>query len=366
MAAANLEIIIDGDGHVMEDTLAIVDHMPPAYKEIPQPQTAITNPFPPLDHLHSAFLCTHPPGAFRKVGVDGWMDFIQDVGINTAVLYPTQGLTIAKVVSRNWAIDVTRAYNDWFYETYLTKSPRFKGMGLIPLQEPEAAVEELRRIVQDLGMCGAFLPSSSFKGHLGSKEYWPVYAEAERLGCCLGIHGGSHENFGMDDLSPFGPVLGLGHPFGLMISLTGLVFNGIFDRYPNIRIGFLEGGVGWFLTCLERFTSSWATHIEYDPRGELLQLQDRETAGEYVIRQVKAGRIYVGVEGDEPLLAHACKVVGSEPFIFSSDFPHEVNNETCKEELREMRENEELSDEDKAAILHGNAERFYNLTPISS
>ena len=53
--------------------------------------------------------------------------------------------------------------------------------------------------------------------------------------------------------------------------------------------------------------------------------------------------------------------MGNKPFIYSSDFPHEVNNETCKEEIAEVRESEKLSTEDKAAVLHGNAERFYGL-----
>ena len=52
----------------------------------------------------------------------------------------------------------------------------------------------------------------------------------------------------------------------------------------------------------------------------------------------------------------AVKAIGREPFIYSSDFPHEVTNESCKEEIHELLENEELTAEDKAAILHGNAQ----------
>ena len=47
--------------------------------------------------------------------------------------------------------------------------------------------------------------------------------------------------------------------------------------------------------------------------------------------------------------------------MFSSDYPHEVNNEFCKHEINEFIENDEISDGDKAAFLHGNARRFYNL-----
>jgi predicted TIM-barrel fold metal-dependent hydrolase len=54
-------------------------------------------------------------------------------------------------------------------------------------------------------------------------------------------------------------------------------------------------------------------------------------------------------------------MVGPEPFMYSSDFPHEVNSETCKKELGELLKNDELSEKDKESILHGNAVEFYGL-----
>ena len=193
--------------------------------------------FPPLDHLHSATLYDLVPGAFRQVGPPGWLEFMDDVGIDRAVLYPTGGLAVGKVINGDFAIEICQAYNNWFHDTYLKASEKFQGLGLIPMQEPLEAVKELRRIVEELGFCGAMLPSMGLKGHLGGKEYWPVYAEAGRLGCCLGVHGGAHEGLGMDYLTPYAPINGLGHPFGQMVGFAGFVFNGLFDRYPNMRVG---------------------------------------------------------------------------------------------------------------------------------
>lgn len=363
MAGTNSEIIIDGDGHVVEDLDAIIELMPRSYRE--KNKVRAFDPFPPLDHLHSSNLHDLPPGAFAKVGPDGWLDFLKDVGIHSTVLYPTRGLSYGKVISRDWAIDLARAYNDWLSQTYIERSPRFKGIALIPLQEPEAAVAELRRAVEKLGMCGAMLPSTGIQSHLGHKMYWPVYAEANRLGCCLGIHGGAHEALGMDDLNPYAPVHALGHPFGQMISFASIIFNGICDKFPKVRFGFLEGGVAWLLMCLERFDRSYETHIQHDPRGEFLRLKKGEKVSQYITRHIKAGRLFVGCEGSEPDLAHAIKKVGNGPFIYSSDFPHEVNNDFCKAELREIMENDGLTAEDKAAVLHCNAERFYNFSPAA-
>lgn len=356
----NGHTIIDGDGHVIEDTKAIVEFMPPAYRE-KYDTHSFFNPFPPLDHLHSSNLHDFQPGAFNKVGPDGWVEFLEDVGIESTVLYTTLGLAFGKIVSRDWAIDVARAYNDWLYNTYMKRSPRFRGMGLVPLQEPQAAVEELRRIVKELGMCGAMLPSTGIQSNLGDQRYWPIYEEADRLGCAIGVHGGAHENLGLDDLSPYAPVHSLGHPFGQMISFGGMIFNGVFDKFPNVKVGFMEGGVAWFLVCLERFDRSWETHIQHDPRKRFLELRPKEKVSEYIARHIDAGRIFVGCEGEEPDIAHAVRRIGNTPWVFSSDYPHEVNNEFCKHEINELLENEELTAADKAAFLHGNARRFYNL-----
>ena len=228
------------------------------------------------------------------------------------VLYPTRGLSYGKVVSRDWAIELARAYSDWLHQTYIKCNPRFKGIALIPLQEPEVAVEELRRAVKDLGMCGAMLPSTGIQHNLGHKFYWPIYEEANRLDCCLGVHGGAHESLGLDDLNPYASVHALGHPFGQMISFAGVIFNGICDRYPNVRIGFMEGGVAWLLSCLERFDRSYETHIQYDPRGEFLKLRKGERVSDYAARHIKDGRLFVGCEGSEPDRSGPCRQKGGK------------------------------------------------------
>ena len=155
------------------------------------------------------------------VGPKGWLDFLDDVGIEWTVLYPTTALAYGKIVSLDYAVAVSRAYNDWLYETYVKFNPRFKGMALIPMQDPEEAAKELRRAVTELGMLGAMMPSNGLPSPLGAKMYWPVYAEADRLGCCLAVHGGAHDRFGMDHMNMYVPVHALGHPWGLADQLRG-------------------------------------------------------------------------------------------------------------------------------------------------
>jgi predicted TIM-barrel fold metal-dependent hydrolase len=355
--------VIDSDGHIFEDADAISAHMPSPYRE--RGPFSINSLFPPLDHHHASHLMTAPPNSFRRVATEGWKEFLSDVGITATVLYPTSALSIGRIPTIDWAVAVSRAYNDWLHEVYLQNDPCFQGVGLLPLQDPKEAVIELRRIVEELGMVGAVLPANGLHSHLGAREFWPVYAEAERLGCALAVHGGCYGGLGMDHLYPYSAVHSLGQPLGQIISLSSIVFNGIFDRFPGVRIAFLEGGVGWLLMCIERFQSSYESHLAYDPGGEFIQLQPGERVSDYVMRQMREGRMYVGIEGSEPDLAYAIrKIGGSEPFMFSSDFPHEVNNEIVKEEMEEILGSDEIAEEDKQATMHGNAQRLYRINGL--
>ena len=345
--------IVDGDGHVMEDSAKLAKFLPDPWKS----KTNVDRWFPPLDRFH-VFTGTPPPGSFRQVGPDGWLEFLEDIGIERTVLYTTGGLAIGNVFHNDWAIALTRAYNDYVHEEYLSCSPRFQAMALIPMQEPEAAVDELARAVEELGFCGAMLPSTGLPNNLGAKEYWPIYKEADRLGCALGVHGGAHGGLGMDNLNVYTPINGYGHPFGIAVCFAAMLFNGVFDRYPNARYGFMEGGVAWMLMALERLDRSHDTHIQYNPRGELAPRGDASFA-EYLRKHISEGRIYVGCEGDEPAVASTTKELGRNLAMFSTDFPHEVSIARCKEEIEEIRGRDDLSDEEKDATLFSNAKSFY-------
>ena len=366
MVATNLEVIIDGDGHIFEDLDGIAKRFPPGFLGGgASPGTILTKLFPPVDHLHAAQPLRILKDAFSRPGLEGWLAFADDVGIEAAVLYPSNGLASGQVVNRDWAISLCRAYNDWLHDTY-TQNSRFRGMALIPMQEPAEAVLELRRSVEELGFCGAVLPTTGLPIPMGDKPYWPVYEEAHRLGCAIAFHGGAHGRLGMDHVSNYAAINALGHPFGISIAFASVLLNGVLDKYPNARFGFLEAGIGWLLMAYERLDRAYATHIPYDPRGELAQLLDGESFGEYMKRHTAEGRIFVGCEGDEPLLSAAIKEFGNGFPVFSSDFPHEVNSERCKDEIQALLENADLTDEDKNAIMSLNAQRFYGLSPVGA
>lgn len=347
--------IIDADGHIVESAYAdeIAKYMPGNQGR---------SIFPPLDHFHTFYL--RPDSTpFPCPDASEWLEFLDEVGIDWTAVYPTAGLAVGRIVSIDWAIAACRAYNNWLHERYVNVTPRIKGVALIPLQDPQAAAEELRRAVTQLGMTAAMLPSNGegIKAHLGDRIYWPIYEEAQRLGCALAVHGGCHHHFGLDAFSTYFPVHALGHPFGLMVQAAALLAHGVFDRFPGLRVGFLEGGATWVPFYLDRMHRSYQGHVQQDIHGNVVEgPQPSEGAVEHFRRLVREGRIYVGFDCDDAGLGYSIQRAGREAFLFASDWPHEsFNARTCRGEIDELLEREDLTGEDKAAVLAENAIRFY-------
>ena len=80
-----------------------------------------------------------------------------------------------------------------------------------------------------------------------------------------------------------------------------------------------------------------------------------------VKKLIDENRFYLGIETEELTMPFAIKTVGNKPFLYSSDFPHEVTHESCKHDIGELLESDEITEDDKAAMLWRNAETFYKL-----
>jgi predicted TIM-barrel fold metal-dependent hydrolase len=283
----------DCDGHVMENSDELVKYVGEPFKT-----TGHMNPrriLPSLDRFHTPRLEERKPGTFDpSVGPEKWVQFLEKAGLEFSVLFPTEGLAYGQIAFAPWAIAYARAYNDWLRAKYLNFNSRLKGMALIPMQDVPAAVMELRRAVQDLGMVGAMLPSNGLNPHLSAKHFWPVYEE-----------------------------------------------------FPGLRVGFLEGGTAWIPMVIDRLERE----LEYGG------LRVKRKPEDYF----KNGKLFVGCEGNEKALAYAIDRVGPEPFMFASDFPHEISLDNCMEEIDEIVERHDLKEEHKEAILGANARRFYKI-----
>ena len=355
--------IIDSDGHVMDQQYGeeIASYMPSG-----QGRGGV---FPAFDHLHGRFLApqrNQPPGGRRRVGAEEWVQFLDDTEIDWTVLYPSGGLGVGRIASEEWAIAACRAYNNWMHDTFVSKSDRLKAVGLIPVQDPEAATAELQRCINELGMVGAMLPSNGegMKAHLGAKMYWPIYEEAEKLRATLAVHGGAFGRLGLDSFSSYYVVHALGHPFSIMIQCAAMVGHGVFDQFPGLKVGYLEGGAAWVVFFMDRLDRSWnQAHFQTGLDGEpMLGPRPDEKGSQHFIRHAAAGRIFIGFDIDDEGLAAAIARLGPKPFLYASDFPHEGHNsELCRAEIGELLRREDLTDAHKQAVLADNAEEFYPL-----
>lgn len=349
--------IIDADGHINDHAFGdeIATYMPKGNQ--------MTRLFPELDHLHFRYLKQNRRNTGNPTAED-WTNFLDETGISWTVLYPTAGLAVGRIMAEDWATIACKAYNTWLYERFLNKCPRLKGMALIPFQSDDAGIGELRRAVRELGMLGGMLPSNgeAIQGHLGNKIFWPLYEEAEKLGCALAVHVGCLHHVGLDSFSTYYPAHALGHPFSLMVQAAGMLAHGVFERFPKLRVAFLEGGATWVPFFMDRLDRSYHDgHVQLDVEGKLLGGPAQgEKASDYFRKQLREGRIFVGFDCDDDGLGTAIKKGGREPFLFGSDFPHEVFDATkCRHEIDELLERDDLTTTDKEAALGGNALRFY-------
>jgi hypothetical protein len=207
-------------------------------------------------------------------------------------------------------------------------------------------VAELRRAVTELGMVGAVMPAVGLRRPFGESYYDPVYAEAERLGCMLAVHGAPAQGLGFDFFERLVEARVLSHPFSQMIQLTSIVLGGALERFPRLRIAFMESGAGWVPFMLERLDREWAN------RGAGIRIPPAE--------QLRSDRVFFHCELDERTLPAAIDALGDGHFFAASDFPHEPAHE-FPELLATFRARTYVPDAAKARILGDNPRRLYGL-----
>lgn len=341
--------VVDADGHVFEPDQELFEFLEPPYQG---KRTILSFPlWPALDGFHRGAI--HARLGLHKdtqTSAQVWLDLLDGAGISSSVLYPTAGLASGFIRDPDWAVALMRAYNNWLRERYLGQSPRLRGMALLPLQDIDEAVKELNRAVTRLGMLGGVLPAVGLSKALGDAHFDPVYAEAEHLGCALAVHGGPSRGLGLERLEKFAQVHTFSHPMAQMIQVASVVMGGVLDRFPKLRIAFLEAGIGWVPFLFDRMDRSYHGRKFEEYIGPV-----KRPPSTYL----KTGALYFGIDPAENTLAFAAEVAGTSYLLYSSDFPHEANRERCQEELAGLKRAEGFSREQRAAILGLNARRFY-------
>jgi len=95
------------------------------------------------------------------------------------------------------------------------------------------------------------------KEHLGSETYWPIYEELQRLDVPFCVHNRREGPRGENRFDSFLFMHTIGRPFETIIQFAGLIYGGVPEAFPRLRIGFMETGVGWIPYWMERMDEEW-------------------------------------------------------------------------------------------------------------
>jgi uncharacterized protein len=280
--------------------------------------------------------------------------FIAEEGIDVQVVYPTNLIAVCSFDDRDYASALARAYNDWVADYCRQCGPdQVKAVAIVALQEPAEAIEELRRAVDELGLVGVVIPSMIGDRLLGEEQFLPFFAEAERLDCMVGLHDvtGAYDLPGQQMFSTFFGTKIVARPFAFMTAALSLMNVGLLERYPRLRVAFLENGVGWLTYWLERMD-----HFYEDQRARGFIEQEVPYLKQPPSAYVQRGQIFCHAEPEERTLADSIAYLGENVCFYASDFPHE---EVHGSELTRIRQRADISQRAKDAILSDNPLRLY-------
>jgi len=328
---------IDADGHIVEKNSDI-------RRFLPEPYSKRAGGLLPSDGMDTGM--GGAVGGLEGVDIPTRLKDMDKEGIDVSVLFPTSSFSVNSLIERDYAIAYARAYNDFIAEV-CQQSPRLKGIALLPLQDPAAAVQEANRAITKLGLAAIAVATQGMKEHLGSQTFWPIYEELQRLNVPLCVHNRREGPAGEIRFDSFIFMHTIGRPVETFIQFAGLMYGGIAERFPKLRIAFLECGVGWIPYWIERMDEEW------EKRGKVEAPLCKKKPSEYV----KQGNWFFAMEPEEETLPYVIERIGDDKIVFASDYPHWDG--MFPYVVSTIRGRKDISDQAKARVLGENAKRFY-------
>jgi predicted TIM-barrel fold metal-dependent hydrolase len=380
--------IIDSDGHVIEPDTVWRDYADPDFRELLQgprggrvQRLAMERAYPDAN-LDDAFKADAPATeedphwggsvsgetweeeSLSKMGRPGGYDpgaRIVDMdaeGIDVAVLYPTAMLSWVEEVDLFGA--ACRAYNRWLAEYCSFAATRLIGVGVVPIQDTDAAIAEMRCCVEDLGFKAIMIRPAPYRGNkkLNHPDYDRFWAAAAEMSCPIGVHPSPHGDMpntcrllGLGDgvTNPtHGLALrqGLTNAFDLQMAVALFALGGICERHPGLRVAFLEGTGGWIVPMLERF----------DHQFKIFGSDEQKT----LPSELFARQCMISFDPDEVTLAFTAEHLGADKILWASDYPHpDAKISGVVKELEEAVAS--IDPQGQRLIMGGTARSFYQL-----
>ena len=330
-----LDLVIDGDGHVIEvnETYERID---PKYRERRPVYTQasrgnivrlvdgkVWGPDTECGFVGVNGNLPPPKGKaihYRRMGTYNPWARLADMDrdqIDVAVIYPTDELPLTVTHDAGFAAARARAYNDWLHDYCEVCPQRLKGIGLVALQDVPGAIEEMHRAVTQLKMVGIQIGCTVREDTLLSDvrltDFW---AEAERLNVAIAVHGPAlpslfRSYFDVNRPDHMLEASHMAHTFAQMLACSNIITGGVLERFRQLRIAFLEAGAGWVPYWIHRMDEynevapeRWA-HISAKP-------------SEYV----RSGRVFFSCEPGDEFIPFFLEHVGEDSMLFASDYLH--------------------------------------------
>jgi aminocarboxymuconate-semialdehyde decarboxylase len=279
-----------------------------------------------------------------------------------------QVLSTVPVMFSYWAkpadaLDLSRRLNDHIAEVVRHHPKRFAGLGTIPMQDPDLAAGELERCVRELGLRGAqigtHVDANPHSGRIDTLNFdnaflQPVWSAAEQLAAAIFVH--PWDMLGKERMPKYWLPWLVGMPAETSLAICSMIFGGVFERFPKLRVAFAHGG-GAFPFTIGRIEHAF--HV----RPDLCATDNSANPRSYLARENKKGdvapaRFYVdSLVHDSDALKLLLKLFGAQRVALGSDYPFPLGEANPGKLIESIK----LSAKDKAQLLSGTAREFLGL-----
>ncbi len=259
-----------------------------------------------------------------------------------------QVLSTVPVMFSYWAkpkdgLEVARYLNDDLAKVVQKAPKRFVGLGTVPLQDPELAIGELKRCVNDLKLSGVQIGSHVNTWNLDDPNLFPFFKEASDLGAAVFVH--PWEMMGADRMPKYWLPWLVGMPAETALAICSMIFGGVFERLPKLRVAFAHGG-GAFPFTLGRIEHG------FKERPDLCAVDNGKNPRDYV------GKFFVdSLVHDVSALQYVLELMGENRVALGTDYPFPLG----EREPGALIESMGLSERAKERLLSGSALEWLNL-----
>ena len=246
-----------------------------------------------------------------------------------------QVLSTIPVLFNYWAkpqdaLETSRFFNDHIAGVVDKNPERFIGLGTVPLQDTDLAIQEMERCAKELKMPGLEIGSNINGLNLSDKKFFPFFQAAEQLNCALFIH--PWDMMGQEQMQQYWLPWLVGMPAETSRAICSMIFGGVFARFPRLRVAFAHGG-GSFPFTLGRIEHG------YRVRPDLVAVDNDINPRDYL------GRFWVdSLVHDKTALEFLLSTMGENHICIGSDYPFPLGEAVPGELIDQLNSGREILD----------------------